>query len=177
MAKFLAPCSERNEPEILVWSLAHAEVSLALVVIKIYGEVVDEAEDLVLAVAEGHGEVVDDLLGPGPFASVGRFWVGGESIHTRMGSGPPCGPGGRPERDGRRDRPVVFLAGDPISFASIAVSRFGPLGPRRHRVMAVMTSFPSSVLGGVPAPRYGSRYARRGNAARRSPLKAWRSRR
>jgi hypothetical protein len=51
----------------------HAEVSLALVVIKSYGEVVDEAEDLVLAVAEGDGEVVADLLGPGPFASVGRF--------------------------------------------------------------------------------------------------------
>ena len=81
MAKFLAPCSEGNEPEILVLEFGHAEVSLVLVVIKIYGEVVDEAEDLVLAVAEGDGdgEVVADLLGPGPFASVGRFWVGGES--------------------------------------------------------------------------------------------------
>ncbi len=59
----------------------------------------------------------------------------------RMGSGPPCGPRGRPERDGRRDRPVVFLAGDPISFASIAVSRFAPLGPRRHRAMAVIDEF------------------------------------
>ena len=79
MAKFLATCSERNEPEILVLEFAHAEVSIALVVIKIYGEFVDEAEDLVLAVAEGDGEVVADLLGPDPFASVGRFWVGGES--------------------------------------------------------------------------------------------------
>ena len=77
MAKFLAACSERNEPEILVLEFGHAEVSIPLVVIKIYGEFVDEAEDLVLAVAEGDGEVVADLLGPGPFASVWRFWVGG----------------------------------------------------------------------------------------------------
>jgi len=73
-----------DEPEILVWEFGHAEVSLALVVIKSYGEVVDEAEGLVAAVTEGDAEVVADLLGPGPFASVGRFWLAARATATML---------------------------------------------------------------------------------------------
>jgi len=94
------------------------------------------------------------------------------STDMSTGSGPLFGLGSPLGLDGHRDRQVVFLDGGPISFASIGVSRSAPLGPRRLRVMAVAMSSPSSVLGGVPARRYGPRDARRGNAARRSPLKA-----
>ena len=51
----------------------HAEVAFALVVVEADGEVVDEAEDLVLVVAEGDGQVVADFLGGV------RFWPSGGS--------------------------------------------------------------------------------------------------
>ncbi len=79
MTKFLAPCSERKQPEILVWSRAMRRSRSLWLLSKFTVRSSTKRRTSCLVVAEGDGEVVADLLGPGPFASVGRFGVGGES--------------------------------------------------------------------------------------------------